>query len=145
MGADRVQIDALRQRKRDLAERLHAVAMEERLGVLLFDGGGEGGDIVDGARLVVDVDDGDEGSMFIDQPQQIFRVCGAVRIQAGIAHLDAAALQLFCRLIYGGMLARCGDKIAAADGGEDRLVVRLAAGSREHELSNPAPYREDGL
>ena len=55
-------------------------------------------------------------------------------MQAGIAHLDAAALQLFCRLIHGGVLARGGDEIAAADGGEDRLVVRLAAGRREHEL-----------
>ena len=67
MGADGIKIDVGRETERELAERLHAVAQKETARVLLFDGFGKRNNVVDGARLVVDMDDGNERRLVVDK------------------------------------------------------------------------------
>ncbi len=74
-----IKIDVVREAEGDLAERLHAVAVKERPQALLLDRRRERSDVVDGARLIVDVDDGDERGALVDQAEQILRVDAADR------------------------------------------------------------------
>ena len=67
VGADCVKVDVGRETERELAERLHAHAQKETARVLYFDGFCDRGDVVDGARLVVDVDDGNERRLVVDK------------------------------------------------------------------------------
>ena len=54
----------------EIHERLNAVAHKDRARILFLDAPRESGDVVDGARLVGDVDHADEGRLFIHHVEQ---------------------------------------------------------------------------
>ena len=67
MGAYGVKVNIGRETERELAERLHAVAQKEAARVLTFDGFGKRNNVVDGARFVVDMDNGNERRLVVDK------------------------------------------------------------------------------
>ena len=63
MRAYRIEINIPAEHKRDLPERLHAVAVKQGGGSGLFDAGSKPTYIVDRPRLVIDVNDGNKGRL----------------------------------------------------------------------------------
>ena len=143
MRADAVE-RAVRPRKGELAERLHAVRMEYGGGRMFFDEGCDGGKVVDRADFVVDVHNGDERRIFRQRRFQFLQIDRAVRVAADEGDLRVRrAFQRTHGFVYGGMLRRRGDHAPlAADGLErakERHIVRLRpAGGKKNLVRSRA-------
>ena len=94
-------------------------------GFFLFNALCDRGDIVDRARLVVDMHDGDEGRFIVHKLHKRVGVDTAIGFDRCKTRLDPAAFQRFEALEHRGVFPRRGNGVPAPGGGEDRLIIRL--------------------
>ena len=140
---DREEVDAeLRGMERNPSEGLHGVRVDERARVAPVHGIGDGGDVLDRARLVVDEHDGNKDGL------RCHGLCHNLGTDATLAVASGdgdrghtGLLEVVCRLENRVVLDRTHHDMPAAltapalEHPADRQVVRLGAGTREHDLS----------
>ena len=134
MRAHRIKIDVFRKAERNFPESLHAVGVKKRPRILFFDFCGEARDVVDRARFVVHVNDGNERRLFVDEAQNIGFVRPAETVELCKAHVDPPAGKFLRRLIDRGVFAFRRDEIPAPGARKERLIVRFAPARGKHEF-----------
>src|SRR5262249_51223846 len=136
VAGDGQQIDAeLIHVDWNLANRLRRVGVDERA-----DGAGGTGnpcDRLQGADLVLGMDDRHKGGVAIDGVDAAARIDASVRVRADAADSVPGAFQQFAALVRGGMFDRRRDdgaSVITGGGSADRDVARLRSTACEHDL-----------
>ena len=124
---------------RGFEESLNGVTMHDHVGGDGFRGFGDGGDIVDRARFVIDEHGGDENGVLVKRRAVCVHVPDAAR-RGNIDGAVAEGFKVARGLDHGGVLGFAHDEFFALIAGlrrhdtDEGKVVRLRARSREDEL-----------
>ncbi len=143
VGAQCEQVDVRREVAQvEPARRLHGVGVNERTRSVPTDDLGRGGDVGDGADLVVDGHDADDGDVTPGRRMPIEHVGQGIQIdpREAVDRHDVAAERLDHvqhRVMLGRRAHR--DATGATDRAEDRRVVALGSATGEHDLVRADP------
>ena len=131
--AERVKIDRAVEINGDFTVRLHTVAHKKTARIFFFYALCKRVDIVDRTRFIVDVHDGNERRLVVDERDQRFGVHRAVAPERREPNVAPRRFQRFETFVYRGVFALVRDDVPALRRRENRRIIRLCSARGKHK------------